>query len=161
MIANNMNDEKFMSMAIDKAMEGISNGQTPFGACIVKDNKIITCQHNQVWKEKNITSHAEIVAIREACKILDTVDLSGCTIYTTTEPCPMCFSAIHWAKIDTIYFGTKIADAQEAGFSELTISNEQMKDMGKSSVQIVENIMRQENLEIFRVFSNKTDKRLY
>ena len=156
-----MDHERYMRMAIAKAREGIDNGQTPFGACIVKDGEVIACQNNQVWEEKNITSHAEIVAIRVACKVLDTVDLSGCTIYTTTEPCPMCFSAIHWAKIDTIYFGTRIADAQEAGFSELTISNEEMKQQGNSPVQIVGDFMRQENKEIFREFSSKTDKRLY
>ena len=156
-----MKHEKFMKMAIEKAMEGISNGQTPFGACIVKDEKIITSQHNQVWNEKNITSHAEIVAIREACKILDTVDLSGCTIYSTTEPCPMCFSAIHWAKIDKIIFGARIADAQEVGFSELIISNEEMKLKGNSPVEIEGDFMRQENLNLFKEFASKTDKRLY
>ena len=156
-----MDHEKYMRMAIAKAREGISNGQTPFGACIVKNNEVIVCQHNRVWEETNITSHAEIVAIREACKVLDTVDLSGCTIYTTTEPCPMCFSAIHWAKIDAIYFGTRIADAQEAGFSELTISNEEMKLQGNSPVQIVGDIMREENRQVFQEFAAKADKRLY
>ena len=148
-------------MAIAKAREGISNGQTPFGACIVKNGEAVTCQYNRVWEENNITSHAEIVAIREACKILDTVDLSGCTIYTTTEPCPMCFSAIHWAKIDAIYFGTRIADAQEVGFSELTISNEEMKEQGNSSVQIVGDFMHEENRQVFQEFTAKADKRLY
>ena len=156
-----MDHEIYMRLAIEKAREGMNKGQTPFGACIVKGNEVISCQHNQVWEETNITSHAEIVAIREACRILETVDLSGCTIYTTTEPCPMCFSAIHWAKIDTIYFGTRIADAQEAGFSELTISNEEMKQQGKSPVQIVGDIMREENLQVFQEFAAKADKRLY
>ncbi len=148
-------------MAIDKAREGVSKGQTPFGACIVKDEKIIACEHNRVWEENNITSHAEIVAIREACKKLGTVDLSGCEIYTTTEPCPMCFSAIHWAKIDTISFGTSIPDAQGAGFSELTISNNEMKELGGSPVKIVGGIMLEENRELFKEFSARPDKRLY
>jgi len=156
-----MEHEKYMRMAITKAREGIANGQTPFGACIVKDGEIVSCQHNRVWEETNITSHSEIVAIREACKKLGTVDLSGCIIYTTTEPCPMCFSAIHWAKIDIIYFGTKIADAQEAGFSELTISNEEMKEQGNSPVQIAGGLMCEENKEVFREFAAKADKRLY
>ena len=156
-----MDHEKYMRMAIAKAREGMSNGQTPFGACVVKNGEVISCQHNLVWEETDITSHAEIVAIREACKVLDTVDLSGCTIYSTTEPCPMCFSAIHWAKIDAIYFGTRIADAQEVGFSELTISNEEMKLQGKSSVQIIGDFMREENKKVFREFTAKADKRLY
>ena len=156
-----MDHEKYMRMAIAKAREGMSNGQTPFGACVVKNGEVISCQHNLVWEETDITSHAEIVAIREACKVLGTVDLSGCVIYSTTEPCPMCFSAIHWAKIDAIYFGTRIADAQEAGFSELTISNEEMKSQGKSPVQIFGDFMRQENKEVFMDFIAKADKRLY
>ena len=156
-----MDHEKYMRMAIEKAREGMDSGQTPFGACIVKNGEVIACEHNMVWKETNITSHAEIVTIREACKVLGTVDLSGCTIYTTTEPCPMCFSAIHWAKIDAIYFGTRIPDAQEAGFSELTISNEEMKLQGNSPVQIVGDIMREENLQVFQEFAAKADKRLY
>ncbi|MCK5310167.1 MAG: nucleoside deaminase [Thermoplasmata archaeon] len=156
-----MDHEKYMRMAIAKAREGISNGQTPFGACVVKNGEVISCQHNLVWEETDITSHAEIVAIREACKVLGTVDLSGCVIYSTTEPCPMCFSAIHWAKIDAIYFGTRIADAQEVGFSELTISNEEMKSQGNSPVQIFGDFMRQENKEVFMDFIAKADKRLY
>ena len=127
----------------------------------MKNGEVISCQHNLVWEETDITSHAEIVAIREACKVLGTVDLSGCVIYSTTEPCPMCFSAIHWAKIDAIYFGTRIADAQEVGFSELTISNEEMKLQGKSPVQIFGDFMRQENKEVFMDFIAKADKRLY
>ena len=156
-----MNDEKFMQMAIEKAQEGIDKGQTPFGACIVKDGKVIACQHNLVFEETNITSHAEIVTIREACRKLGTIDLSGSTIYSTTEPCPMCFSAIHWAKIDKIVFGTCIHDAKEAGFNELTISNEEMKEIGESPVQIIGDFMREENKEVFNEFIKKTDKRLY
>jgi len=156
-----MCNEEFMRMAIEKAREGIEAGQTPFGACLVKDQEVIVCEHNRVWEETNITSHAEIVAIREACKKLGTVDLSGCTIYTTTEPCPMCFSAIHWAKIDKIIFGTRIRDAQEAGFSELTISNEDMKQQGKSPVKIRADFMAQECKALFEEFLAKADRRLY
>lgn len=156
-----MDDRKFMDMAIMKAREGMGMGQTPFGACMVRDGKVIACQHNRVWENTDITAHAEIAAIREACEALGTVDLSGSVIYSTTEPCPMCFSAIHWARIDRIIFGTRIADAREAGFSELTISNREMKERGNSQVEIIPDFMRGENLELFREFGRKTDKRLY
>ncbi|HEO64204.1 MAG TPA: nucleoside deaminase, partial [Candidatus Omnitrophica bacterium] len=104
-----MNDhDDFMRLAVSKAEHGIKAGQTPFGACIVKNGKVIVCQHNAVWQNTDITAHAEIAAIREACRKLNSIDLSGCTIYSTTEPCPMCFTAIHWAKISRIVYGTSI-----------------------------------------------------
>src|SRR3990167_4880265 len=82
--------EKFMRLAIDKARQGIKNEQSPFGVCITKNEEVISCVHNAVWESTDITAHAEILTIREACKKLNTVDLSGCVIYSTCEPCPMC-----------------------------------------------------------------------
>jgi guanine deaminase len=156
-----MPSKEFMKLAIKKAREGIANGQTPFGACIVKAGEVIACEHNRVWQETDITAHAEIVAIRGACKKLGTIDLSGCEIYATTEPCPMCFSAIHWARIGKIIFGTGIQDAMDAGFSELSISDNEMKSRGKSPVKVVGNFMREENLELFRAFNERPSKRTY
>jgi len=157
----NKNDEKYMRMAIDKAREGVMNGQTPFGACIVKDERVVACVHNVVWKTTDITAHAEVHAIREACKELGTVDLSGCVIYSTCEPCPMCFSAIHWARISKIVYGASIADAEQAGFNELHLSNVQMKEIGGSPVGIVGGLLREENVKLFEVFSNLKDKKIY
>ncbi len=156
-----MINKKFMQLAIEKAYEGINKGQTPFGACIVKDEKVVTCNHNIVWESTDITAHAEINAIRHACKNLNTIDLSGCTIYSTCEPCPMCFSACHWAKIDTIVFGTKIEDAQIAGFNELTISNQTMKKLGDSKIEIVENFMKDKNIKLFEDWNNLRNKKTY
>ena len=157
----NNTDEKFMRLAIEKAKEGIIKGQTPFGVCISKEGEAISCVHNIVWESMDITSHAEIHAIREACKKLNTVDLSGCVIYSTCEPCPMCFSACHWAKISKIIYGTRIEDAKKLGFSELTISNEKMKQLGNSPITIVGNILRDENLELFKLWSEQEIKRVY
>lgn len=154
-------DEEFMKLAIDKARQGIKEGQTPFGACISKDDEVIVCVHNIVWESMEITNHAEIHAIREACKKLNTVDLSGCVIYSTCEPCPMCFSACHWAKISKIVFGARIEDARKLGFSELTISNEEMKRLGNSPIEIVGDILREENLELFKLWSTQGDRRVY
>ena len=154
-------DEKFMRLAIAKAREGIKKGQTPFGACIVKGNKVIACAHNIVWKSTDITAHAEINAIRAACKRLRSIKLSGSTIYSTCEPCPMCFSACHWAKIKRIVYGANIQDAGRFGFHELRISGRRMKRLGKSPLRITADFMRRENLELFKVWSQRADKRIY
>ena len=158
---NKINDEKFMRRAIKKAKEGIKKGQTPFGACIVKNGKVASCTHNAVWKNTDITAHAEISAIRGACKKLKTVDLSGAVIYSTCEPCPMCFAACHWAKISKIVYGTRIADARKLGFSELAISNKKMKQSGQSPVKIEGDSLRQENLELFRLWAKRCDRKVY
>ena len=154
-------DEKFMRLAINKAKQGIKQGQTPFGACISKDGEVISCVHNIVWESLDITAHAEISAIREACKKLNTVDLSGCVIYSTCEPCPMCFSACHWAKISKIVYGAQIKDAKKLGFSELTISNKEMKQSSDSPIEIVGNVLREENLELFKLWSEQENRRIY
>ena len=154
-------DEKFMRLAINKAKQGIKQGQTPFGACISKDGEVISCVHNIVWESLDITAHAEISAIREACKKLNTVDLSGCVIYSTCEPCPMCFSACHWAKISKIVYGAQIEDAKKLGFSELPISNKEMKQSSDSPIEIVGNVLREENLELFKLWSEQENRRIY
>lgn len=156
-----MNDVYFMQQAITKAKEGITAGQSPFGACIVKDKTILCCAHNIVWQSTDITAHAEINAIRIACNKLNFIDLSGCTMYTTCEPCPMCFSAAHWARIDRIVFGSRVADAQKYGFNELTISNQQMQQLGKSTIKITGDFLREENLELFTLWSAQENKRVY
>ena len=157
----NLNAKTFMRCAIKKALEGVKKGQTPFGACIVKDGKVITCVHNIVWKTTDITAHAEVHAIREACKKLKTVDLSGCVIYSSCEPCPMCFSTCHWAKISKIYYGTNIKDAKNMGFSELDISNFKMKSFGKSPVKIVPDFLRDESMEVFKAWKKSKSKKVY
>lgn len=158
----NMNpDKKFMQMAIDIAMEGVNNGQSPFGACIVKDGIVIACEHNLVWQITDITAHAEISAIRKACKNLNTIELSGCVIYSTCEPCPMCFTAIHWARIDKIVFGTGIKDAKRFGFNELSVSNTEMKEKGGGKVEIHSNFMRKECVKLFEYWESKKVIRTY
>lgn len=156
-----MNDERFMRNAIEKAREGLTRGQTPFGAVIVNNDKAIVSSHNLVWQNSDITAHAEIVAIRAACQSLNTIDLSGSTIYSTTEPCPMCFSAIHWAHISRIVFGTSIEDARQAGFNELPITNTELKSMGGSPVEIVGGFLREECAALFKLWSKGSKKRTY
>lgn len=156
-----MNHRCFMRLAIQKAREGVRKGQSPFGACIVKKGKAVACCHNGVWKMTDSTAHAEIQAIREACKRLKTIDLSGCVIYSTSEPCPMCFSACHWAKMKQIVYGTRIKDARSIGFSELAVSNEIMRRLGKSPVKIRKDFLRKEALVLFKEWSARPDKQAY
>src|SRR4030095_1790510 len=154
-------DKKFMQMAIDKAREGIDKGQSPFVACIVKDGKVIACEHNIVWLITDITAHGEIHTIRNACKELGTIDLSGCVIYSTCELCPMCFTAIHWARIDKIIYGAIIDDARRFGFNELTVSNHDLKERGGSQVGIHPEFMRDECIGLFKYWEKKNDRKTY
>ena len=133
----------------------------PFGACIVKDGQIIAVAHNTVLENSDATCHAEINAIRLASQALHSHNLSGCVIYSTTEPCPMCFSAIHWAQIERIVFGSRIADVKALGFNELSISNDILKQQGGSSVLIEPDFMRQECLDLLQVWQSTTAARVY
>src|SRR5262245_65021229 len=99
-----MSDDDYMRMAVRIAEQGIAAGQTPFGEVIVRDDKLVAEGHNCVWLTGDPTAHAEVVTIRKAAAALRTISLTGCTMYTTCEPCPMCLSAIHWSKIDTVYY---------------------------------------------------------
>ena len=155
------NDSQWMTRALEAANRGVKSGQTPFGACLVRDGKMIVCTHNHVWHDTDITAHAEVQCIRQACQELHTIDLTGCVIYSTTEPCPMCFSAIHWARIGRIVYGASIADAKSFGFSELEIANDQMKALGQSSVQIVAGCMKDQVIELFRKWQSQPDHRAY
>ncbi len=154
-------DAHYMRMAIRKALESVHEGGSPFGACIVHGTEVVACVHNVVCQSCDVTAHAEIHALRTACRALCTIDLTGCTVFTTTEPCPMCFSAIHRARCERIVFGTSIADAQAAGFRELTISNEQMQALGGSALQIEGGFLRDECLAIFEAFAEQDEKTLY
>jgi len=149
-----MTNEQYMKMAIEKTKEGISSGQTPFGAVIVKDGKVVACAHNRVWKTCDPTAHAEVNAIREAAKELNTIDLSGSVMFTTCEPCPMCLSAIHWAKIDKVHFGATIADAANAGFKELEFSAKELAKRGKSPLKVEDGLCREECVALFSIWKN-------
>ena len=150
-----------MRLAIAKAQEGIRKEQAPFGACIVKNNKVIACSHNLVWRNSNITAHAEMVAISSACKALKAIDLSDCTIYSTCEPCPMCFSACHWARISRIVFGCAIKDAQNFGFNEMAVSNSKLKKLIKSKIKITSKAAIKENIALFEFWQKQAKAKVY
>ena len=142
-------DPNYMQMAIDDTRQHLPLLEGgPFGACIVRDGEVLAIAHNTVLKEHDPTCHAEINAIRLASAQLGDHDLAGSTIYSTTEPCPMCFSAIRWANIARVVYGTHIADVARLGFNELSISNETMKKTGGSPVEINKDFMRDDCLAL-------------
>lgn len=142
-------DRHWMQAAIEICRTGIKAGQSPFGAVIVRGGEILACSHNTVWRDLDPTAHAEVRAIREACVKVGSPWLEDAVIYSTTEPCPMCFGAIHWARIRKIVYGAVIADAGDAGFRELPISNRAMKEQGRSEVELVERFMAVECAQLF------------
>ncbi len=151
----------YMKQALREAKKNLkSKDGGPFGACIVKKGKVLAIARNKVLKS-DATSHAEINAIRLASKRLKTFDLSGCTIYSTTEPCPMCFSAIHWARISKIVYGTPIGESRRLGFNELDISNQRMKTYAKTKVTILAKVLHSECFALLREWSHLDNKNLY
>ena len=116
----------------------------PFGACIVRGGRLVALGHNRVLGSGDPTQHAEIVAIHRASRRLGSHVLAGCTLYSTTEPCPMCFAAIHWARIAGVRFGTTIADVRRLGFNELSVSNRTLKRLGASPVRLGAPLARSE-----------------
>ena len=116
--------EEFMKRAIELSIESVNKGGGPFGCVIVKDRKIVSEGSNKVTSTNDPTAHGEIVAIREACKKLNNFNLNGYELYSTCEPCPMCLSAIYWARIDKIYYANTREDAQKIDFDDSLIYSE-------------------------------------
>lgn len=155
-------EEKYMRLAIAAARENLKTMDGgPFGACVVKGNQVVAVARNTVLSKKDATNHAEINAIRKASKILNDYYLSGCVIYSTTEPCPMCFSAIHWAKIDAVYFGTAINDVKKLGFDELRISCKKMKLTGRSKVKVIPGFLAKECHKLLEDWSKLENRQVY
>lgn len=154
-------DERWMREAIAAARRGIESGQTPFGACIVGSGGIVAAAHNTVWAATDSTAHAEVNAIRDACLRLGRIDLSGCAIYSTCEPCPMCFSACHWARLDRIVFGASIEDAARAGFRELPVANAWLKEASGSPVLLEGAILAGECAGLFGEWKASSSPKAY
>ncbi len=132
----------------------------PFGAVVVRNGKIIATGHNQVTSSNDPTAHAEIVAIRQACRRLGTFELKNCEIYTSCEPCPMCLSAIYWARIKKIYFANTRQDAAKIGFDDNFIYEEIPLPLKKRKI-VMKQLMRKEALLAFNEWQSKADKILY
>ena len=153
-------DKEFMRQAIRLANESVERGGGPFGAVIVKDGEIVAGSSNSVTIDNDPTAHAEVNTIREACRKLRTFDLSGCTIYTSCEPCPMCLGAIYWARIGKIFYGNTRKDARDIQFADDFIYEELERPLSERTVPIVP-LLRAEALHTFRLWTEKTDKTEY
>jgi len=150
-------DSEFMREAIRLSIENISNNGGPFGAVIVKNGEIIARGVNRVTSTTDPTAHAEVVAIREAAKKLNNFNLSGCTIYTSCEPCPMCLSAIYWAHIDRIYYGNTKTDAKNIGFDDSFIYDEIKLPVEQRTIETTQ-LLRDEAIEGFKKWEQFEDK---
>src|SRR5262245_30915339 len=144
-----MSEQDFMRLAVRKAQEGMAAGQSPFGAVIVRAGGVVAATHNTVWRDGDPTAHAEVNCIRAAAAALSTIFLHGCTLFSTTEPCPMCLAAIHWAKVDRVVFGATIADAAAAGFCELFVDAKGLAEMGKSPLRVESGLLREDCAALF------------
>ena len=151
---------KFMTRAIELSIENINLGGGPFGSIIVKNDKIIAEGSNKVTLNNDPTAHGEIVAIRQACKNLNNFNLSDCELYSTCEPCPMCLSAIYWARIDRVYYANTRRDAQKIDFSDAMIYEELNKTIKDRKIPMLQ-MMREEALKAFDLWSKKEDKVKY
>jgi tRNA(Arg) A34 adenosine deaminase TadA len=153
--------EKFMRMAIELSEYNVKQNQGgPFGAVIVKDGMVIAGSANRVIPENDPTAHAEISAIRLACRELGTHNLAGCEIYTSCEPCPMCLGAIYWANIDKIYYANTRADAADIGFDDDHIYNEIACNMNERRLPSVQ-LLREEALPTFKLWGSNDLKKNY
>lgn len=153
--------EELMKLAIEKARQGISLGQSPFGCAIAKDDVLLACEHNTVLTGPDITAHAEVNALRAACLHLGEVFLEGAVVATTCEPCPMCMAALHWARVQTVYFGASIFDATEAGFNELQLPAQRLLDLGGSSVQLESGLLVEPCRQLFQEWLAQPTRQTY
>lgn len=156
---------KYMKIAKELAEENLkTNVGGPFGACIVKDGKIIGKGSNHVLSNNDPTAHAEIMAIRNACKNINTYDLSECELYTSCYPCPMCLSAIIWANIKKVYYGNTKEDAANIGFRDDFIYdyiNKLTDNIEESKTLELKSMDREETIKAFNSFTEKPDKTIY
>jgi len=150
-----------MARAIQLSIDNVHSGRGgPFGAIIVKDGAIVAEAANQVTCTNDPTAHAEVLAIREACKSLGVFDLEGCEIYTSCEPCPMCLGAIYWARLSRVYFANAAADASRIGFNDSLIYRELAKPLSQRAIPMVQT-MREDALAAFRAWEDRANKITY
>ena len=150
-------DRRFMQMAIDLSIENIDSGGGPFGAVIVRDGRVVAKGANRVVPNNDPTAHAEVMAIRNACRELATFDLAGCTVYSSCEPCPMCLSALYWAGIERICYANTKRDAAAIDFDDSFIYDQLRLDYDRRSIHC-EHFMRHEAMEAFCKWEEKVDK---
>jgi len=153
-----MDNKQFMQKAIELSIDNVKSGKGgPFGAVVVKDGKIIAQGANSVTTHNDPTAHAEVMAIREACKVLGTFQLDDCDIYTSCEPCPMCLGAIYWARPNKVYYANTKKDAADINFDDDFIYKEIAKPLNERNLKFIQ-MSRDEALLAFKEWTNKNDK---
>ena len=157
-----MRREELMQVALDEAYRGIHRGDGgPFGAVIVRRGEIVARGHNEVLKSNDPTRHAEMCAISRAARKLGSPHFRGAEIYSTNEPCVMCFAAINWAQMKRITFGTTVRDVKRLGFNELAVSNRRLKTLGGGRVEIVSGFMKDACEQLLADWSRLPGKQTY
>ena len=156
-----MKPTDLMQIAIETCREGISRGQSPFGCAIAIGGKLVARAHNTVVLSTDITAHAEVNAIRQGCQTVNDIFLENAIVATTCEPCPMCMAALHWARVDTVYYGATIADAGTAGFNELSLSAAELLQTGGSSVKLHSDLLADECRQLFAEWQTNANRRPY
>jgi tRNA(Arg) A34 adenosine deaminase TadA len=151
-------EAKFMRMAIDLATENVRSGKGgPFGAVIVRNGEVIAAEANSVTSTNDPTAHAEVNAIRAACRSLETFQLDGCDVYTSCEPCPMCFAALYWSRCRAVFYGNTKIDAADAGFDDSFLYDEVTCPMDQRQIPFVR-VMGDEAIESFQLWTNSTER---
>jgi guanine deaminase len=156
-----MDPDALMRLAIEKARSGIVAGQSPFGCAIAVGERVVAVEHNRVLATTDITAHAEVTALRAACRATGQIHLTGAQVATTCEPCPMCMAALHWARVKTVYYGATIADAAAGGFNELHIPATEIVRLGGSSVKLVSGTLQAECAGLFAEWQAAGQARSY
>jgi tRNA(Arg) A34 adenosine deaminase TadA len=153
--------EDLMRMAIDKCRQGLARGQSPFGCAIAVGDRVISNEHNTVVLTTDITAHAEVNAIRAANRQIKNIFLEGAVVATTCEPCPMCMAALHWSRVDVVYYGATIADAEKAGFNELQLPAAELLRQGRSTLKLVSGMLADECRELFKEWLADPNHKVY
>ena len=152
---------ELMKLAIEACKRGLAAGQSPFGCAIAIGDRVIAESHNTVVLTTDITAHAEVNAIRTGCQTVSDIFLTDAIVATTCEPCPMCMSALHWARVETVYYGASIADAEKAGFNELQLPAADLLRIGGSDVKLQDGVLVEECCELFDLWLNDPSRKVY
>ncbi|HEV7225290.1 MAG TPA: nucleoside deaminase [Pirellulales bacterium] len=150
-----------MQLAIDKCRHGIAAGQSPFGCAIALGDQVVAVAHNTVLATLDVTAHAEVNALRAACQRQFDIHLPGAIVATTCEPCPMCTAALHWARVERVYYGATIDDAKAAGFNEMQVPAAEIARLGGSSIQLSPGVLADECRQLFAAWKQTANPRTY
>lgn len=161
MSAAALDPHELMRLAIDECRAGIAIGMSPFGSAIAIGGQVVGAAHNTVLRDFDITAHAEVNAIRQACRARGDIHLPGAVLATTCEPCPMCLAASHWARVEVIYYGATIDDAKAAGFNEMQLPAAEIARLGGSKIRLVAGVLAEQCRELFAQWRQRPDARVY